>query len=40
MDLIKKVVDKPDIIPVSEDTYKRKLGTMGIIEKQLFGLIK
>jgi hypothetical protein len=41
IDLIKKVLGKPDIIPTDEvGVYKRKLGTFGVVKKQLFGSIK
>ena len=41
MNLIKKVLKKHDIISIegNEGYYKRKLGTMGIVKKQLFGII-
>jgi hypothetical protein len=42
IDLIKKVLKKSDIEPFDIDNgiYKRKLGTMGVVKKQLFGIIK
>ena len=41
MELIKKVLNKPDVEPFDIDNgiYKRKLGTMGVVKKQLFGII-
>jgi hypothetical protein len=40
IDKIKKVLEKPDVIPTeTEGVYKRKLGNLGIFKKQLFGKI-
>lgn len=37
---IKKILGKSDIIPTEEeDIYKRKIGTLGIIKKRLFGSV-
>jgi len=41
IDLIKKILGKSDIISTDEkDVYKRKIGTLGVIKKRLFGSIK
>jgi len=41
IDKIKKVIGKPDIEETDEKgVYKRKLGTLGMVKKQLFGTPK
>lgn len=41
IELIKKILNKDDVISTEEvGIYKRKIGTLGVIKKRLFGNIK